>query len=137
MNLYRKIGSLFAFKTIRKEIKAEDHLFERNSKEILKEYRIGLMEYLSSKYVKAMLVLEDKDKYALDSSDKTREEIIEIQIKAAEMILKLCPSSATYKVSRIIANMVKESLCVQELITPKTSKTIFREVNLFKIKLPF
>ena len=74
--------------TIRKEIKAEDHPFERSSKGIPKGSRIDQMEYLSSKYVKLMLVLvpEDKDKCALETWDKTREEIIETLIMAVDKI---------------------------------------------------
>ena len=68
MILSSKIRSLFAIMTIRKETKAEDHLFEHSSKGIPKGSRIDLMEYLSSKYVNLMLLLpEDKDKCAQET----------------------------------------------------------------------
>ena len=69
MILSSKTGSLFVSMTIRKETKVEDHLSALSSKEFLKGFKIGLMEYLSSKYVKLMLVLvpEDKDKCALET----------------------------------------------------------------------
>ena len=64
MILSSKIGSLFVLMTIRKETKVEDHLSGRNSKGFLKGFKIDLMGYSSSKYVKVTMVIEDKDKHA-------------------------------------------------------------------------
>ena len=50
--------------TTRKETKVEDHLSGRNSKGFLKGFKIDLMGYSSSKYVKATMVPEYKDKHA-------------------------------------------------------------------------
>ena len=139
MILSSKTGSLFVSMTIRKETKVEDHLSALSSKEFLKGFKIDLMEYLSSKYVKATMLIEDKDKHAQQKRDKTREEIIETHFKAVDKILKLCASNATHRVSRIIASMgkeIKESPSIQELITLRTSKTTSKEIELFKTNLP-